>query len=400
LAAAIARHLADLDRRRLVDQFNAIMNNVGLGIAFTDSTGQSTINHVAADLLGLPVGEGRAADLAIAMRERRDHCQIRASHGLDDSELTSEFEASAPVSGEYWIFPNQPGHATRVVRVETYNIGDSLNPGRVWVFNDVSALWDAAQRMKTVNAELQQNNIQLAEEIDKRTMVEAALRESEAEIRRYAEDLELTRSSIEQRAHEAVELAEELAIQKQELEESKRQSDYLANHDPLTGLFNRRAFRNHLQQTIEIAHSTRTQAAILFIDLDKFKAVNDTLGHDAGDQLLKKVAQILTETLRDTDLIARFGGDEFAIATRIPPHGGLERITGLAERIRQKLQIPMLAADGIIEICGTIGIATFPADAVDMDSLFIAADQAMYAGKKRGRNCVVMFKDLDDGARQ
>lgn len=393
LTAGIAQHFAEIEHHRLTGQLDAIKNNIGIGIAFTDATGYSNVNRIAAELLDIESGDGRAADLAVAMRECRDRCSVLASHGLDDAELTDETKAVGIVSGEYWLFAALPGKARRIVRLESYDIGDSLNPGRAWVFSDVSILWDAAQRLKNSNAALHENNVRLAEEINKRTQVEIALRESEAEIRRYAEDLEMTRAAIEQRAHEAVELAEELAAQKQELEESKRESDYLANHDPLTGLFNRRAFRQHLLQMMEVAQGLRAQAAILFIDLDKFKAVNDTLGHDAGDQLLKKVAQALTETLRDTDLIARFGGDEFAIATRIPPTGDIKRVAALAERIRQKLQIPMPAPDGVIEVCATIGVAVFPADAADMDNLFIAADQAMYAGKKRGRNCVVMFGD-------
>jgi diguanylate cyclase (GGDEF)-like protein len=109
---------------------------------------------------------------------------------------------------------------------------------------------------------------------------------------------------------------------------------------------------------------------------------------------------VLSEALRDTDLLARFGGDEFAIATRILATGDLAKITGLAERIRQKLQIPMPAPTGTIEVCGTIGIGLYPADADDMDRLFICADQAMYAGKKAGRNRVVLFKDMPKAPEQ
>lgn len=392
LPPLLERHLATLDQRRLSDQFSAIMSNVGLGIAFTDATGHSTVNPVAADLLDIPSGTGDAATLAAAMHDKRNHCVVQSSQAFDGMEKLPYAGIHAPT--EYWTFPARKDTGARVIRMESHAVGDAQTPGRFWMFTDVTQLWDAAQRMKAINGELQQNNAQLAAEIEKRAQVEAELREREAELQRYTEDLEMSRSSIEQQAHHAVELAEVLAQQKQELEDSKRQSDYLANHDPLTGLFNRRAFRHHLQQMMDVAQGTKAQVAILFIDLDKFKSVNDTLGHDAGDQLLKKVAQILTDALRETDLLARFGGDEFAIATRVPSTSDLSKIVGLAERIRQKLQIPMPAPSGTIEVCGTIGIGTYPADAGDMDNLFICADQAMYAGKKRGRNCVVMFKDM------
>lgn len=394
LPPLLERHLATLEQRRLADQFNAIMSNVGLGIAFTDATGHSTVNPVAANLLDIPSGSGDAATLAAAMHEKRTHCIVRPSHDVEGGGMAAASGTNAQGPTEYWLFPAKKEDGAKVVRLESHAVGDLQNPGRFWMFTDVTQLWDAAERMQSINNELQRNNTRLAAEIEKRAQVETALREREAELQRYAEDLEMSRSSIEQQAHHAVELAEELAQQKQELEDSKRQSDYLANHDPLTGLFNRRAFRHHLQQMMDIARGTRAQVAVLFIDLDKFKAVNDTLGHDAGDQLLKKVATVLTEALRDTDLLARFGGDEFAIATRIPASGDLAKITGLAERIRQKLQIPMPAPTGTIDVCGTIGIGLYPADADDMDNLFIRADQAMYAGKKAGRNRVVLFKDL------
>lgn len=394
LPSLIERHLATLEQRRLAHQFEAIMSNVGLGIAFTDATGRSTVNPVAAALLDIPSGTGDAATLAAAMQDKRNHCLVRPSYAADNIGMVAAPDLATQGLAEYWTFPVKDTAGAKVVRLESHAVGDTETPGRFWLFTDVTQLWEAAERMQSINSELQRNNAQLAQEIEKRAQVEAALREREVELRRYAEDLEFTRSSIESQAHQAVELAEELSQQKQELEDSKRQSDYLANHDPLTGLFNRRAFRHHLQQMMDVARGTKAQVAMLFIDLDKFKMVNDSLGHDAGDQLLKKVAQILTDALRETDLLARFGGDEFAIATRIPSTSDLSKITGLAERIRQRLEIPMPTSTGTIHVCGTIGIGIYPTDADNMDDLFICADQAMYAGKKRGRNMVVLFKDM------
>jgi diguanylate cyclase (GGDEF)-like protein len=358
LAGHIERHRLENENRRLARRLDSILNHVGLGIAIAEEQGRALVNPVAARLLGLPPGPVAPAALASALRDLRGSCDIRSSIESGDT--------AASESAEYWMVPATATDKFRVIRSEGHAIGDN-GGGRIWLFTDVTALWESGERLKRLNAEL------LA-----------------------------SRASIEEQAQQAIELAEELHQQKQELEESKRESDYLANHDPLTGLNNRRAFRHALQQMMDIARGTRGQVAILFVDLDRFKAVNDTLGHDAGDQLLKQVAQVLTEALRDTDLLARFGGDEFAIATRVPAQGDFAKVAALGERIRQKLQIavPAPTADNpgaAIDVCGTIGIALYPDDADTIDELFICADQAMYAGKKSGRNRVVLFRALLPG---
>lgn len=376
LPALIDRHLLASENEHLAGRLDAILSNISLGVAISDALGRAHINPIAAKLMNLPRGTVDAADLASAMRTIRAKCDIRSELELEGATQIREAEYR---DAEYWMVPAGAGDSGgRVIRAESHGIGDVLKPGRIWLFTDVTALWQSGERLKQVNAQLQAR---------------------EAELKRYAEDLEVSRASIEEQAQQAIDLAEELHLQKQELENSKRESDYLANHDPLTGLNNRRAFRHALQQMIDVARGTQGQVAVLFIDLDKFKAVNDTLGHDAGDQLLKKVAKVLTDALRDTDLLARFGGDEFAIATRIPGSADLAKVTGLAERIRQKLEIPVAAAttespDNVIQVCATIGIGLYPGDAADIDALFICADRAMYKGKKAGRNRVVLFKDV------
>ncbi|TDQ82542.1 diguanylate cyclase (GGDEF)-like protein [Dongia mobilis] len=363
------------EKCRLADRLDAILSNVSLGIAIADATGEAHVNAIAAGLLGLDPGPADPGRLTAALRDLRTRCEVRSALDIDRPGRSD--------NAEYWMLPaaaDHPGATAgvtsgpanaggprRVIRSEGHAIGSVGHGGRIWLFTDVTALWESGERFKRLSAEL------LA-----------------------------SRASIEEQAQQALELAEELHQQKQELEVSKRESDYLANHDPLTGLNNRRAFRHALQQMMDVARGTRGQVAILFIDLDRFKAVNDTLGHDTGDQLLKQVAQILTEALRDTDLLARFGGDEFAIATRVPAQGDLAKVSALGERIRQKLQIavPAPAAENpgaAIDICGTIGIALYPDDADNIDELFICADQAMYAGKKSGRNRVVLFRALLPG---
>lgn len=219
------------------------------------------------------------------------------------------------------------------------------------------------------------------------------------EMERVVSDLEMNRSLIEDQASQSVELAEEMALQKMELEESKRRSDYVANHDLLTGLPNRRAFQEEMAARVEDAVRRNLSVGLLFIDLDKFKEVNDSLGHDAGDDLLRQVAEILTQALRGHDFVARLGGDEFAVLTEVSGRFTLNGAADLAERLRLQLQIPVATPKGTINVGATIGYALCPEHAGNAADLLHVADQVMYAGKRRGRNCVVAPSDLDDQSR-
>jgi diguanylate cyclase (GGDEF)-like protein len=218
--------------------------------------------------------------------------------------------------------------------------------------------------------------------------------EREEETKRMLGDLEMNRSIIEQQACQSVDLAEELAEQKMEIERSKQRSDYLANHDLLTGLPNRRAFQESLKARVEQAAAGGQTVGLLFIDLDKFKEVNDTLGHEAGDDLLKTVASKLGEAMRDRDFGARLGGDEFAAIVEVPNAQGRETVCKIAERLRLSLQIPIPSPKGEIAVGATIGVALYPHDAGGAAELLNAADQVMYAGKRRGRNRVVTADGL------
>jgi diguanylate cyclase (GGDEF)-like protein len=218
--------------------------------------------------------------------------------------------------------------------------------------------------------------------------------ERETETQRVLGDLEMNRAIIEEQASQSVGLAEELAEQKLEIERGKQRSDYLANHDLLTGLPNRRAFQEELRKRVEHAAAIGQTIGLLFIDLDKFKEVNDTLGHDAGDDLLKTVSSILDAAMRDDDFAARLGGDEFAAIVEISAEHSRRTAFNVAERLRLGLQIPIPSPKGEIAVGATIGVALYPHDAPGAAELLHAADQVMYAGKRRGRNRVVTTEEL------
>ncbi|HJV06714.1 MAG TPA: EAL domain-containing protein [Chromobacteriaceae bacterium] len=159
---------------------------------------------------------------------------------------------------------------------------------------------------------------------------------------------------------------------------------HLAYHDELTGLGNRHHLQRELEKEIRRAERNGHSVGILFVDLDGFKQVNDTLGHGAGDQLLASIAKRLQRQLRSSDIATRQGGDEFLLA--IPDVQQPEDCAWLAENLLAIVRDPIMIQGETIRVSGSIGIALYPADGADIPSLLKAADSAMYAAKKSGKN--------------
>ena len=186
-----------------------------------------------------------------------------------------------------------------------------------------------------------------------------------------------------------------LSAQKRELQIAKQRSDHSANHDLLTGLPNRRAFHNQLKIAIDKSGSTNTPVGLLFIDLDRFKEVNDTLGHESGDALLQHVSAQLQTLLRSTDFVARLGGDEFAFLLFGDSELTRETVVAVAQRVVEKLRIDVPSPAGVIRVGCTVGVALYPDDADDPKGLLALSDRLMYVGKKSGRNRLVTVNELD-----
>ncbi|ELX13783.1 diguanylate cyclase/phosphodiesterase with PAS/PAC sensor [Janthinobacterium sp. HH01] len=168
------------------------------------------------------------------------------------------------------------------------------------------------------------------------------------------------------------------------VKESQEKLDHLAHHDPLTALPNRLLFHDRLQHALQRAARDGEQLALLFIDLDRFKNVNDTLGHHIGDELLKQVAKALHERLREGDTLARLGGDEFIVLLEnIENQFGASQV---AEKLVQMFEQPFMVAGHELFVTCSVGISLFPDDAVDLNMLIRNADVAMYQAKARGRN--------------
>ncbi|MEQ1637477.1 MAG: EAL domain-containing protein [Methylococcales bacterium] len=176
-------------------------------------------------------------------------------------------------------------------------------------------------------------------------------------------------------------------IQIQDITDRKyveQQLVYIANHDPLTGLLNRAQFHNRLTETLSTCRRHNTKLALLFLDLDRFKLINDTLGHHTGDLLLQQVAERLKASVRSNDLLARLGGDEFIVMLGDIEH--IDDVARIAQKTIELLTQPFSLEGSDIIITASIGISVYPDDGENGNILMMNADSAMYLAKERGKN--------------
>jgi diguanylate cyclase (GGDEF)-like protein/PAS domain S-box-containing protein len=168
------------------------------------------------------------------------------------------------------------------------------------------------------------------------------------------------------------------------LEQKNAELSHQADHDALTGLPNRKRFYECLHQSLEKASRNQELVALLFLDLDGFKSINDTLGHNVGDLLLKTVASRLKKCLRGSDTISRLGGDEFTVI--LPAIPGPEEAAKVAEKICDGIIQPFILEEHTVSVTTSIGISLYPFDGEDPEILVKNADVAMYRAKERGKN--------------
>ncbi len=216
---------------------------------------------------------------------------------------------------------------------------------------------------------------------------------SRDEIGRLADDFNEMLNQIQlrdselQRAQEHLE--EKVEERTAELAELASRFEHQAYHDSLTGLANRITFDHRLRDAINLAKRNRTQLSVLFLDLDRFKVINDTLGHALGDKLLIEAASRLGGCLRSTDTLARLGGDEFAILLSDIGPGA----TGdVATKVIDSIAVPVLIDGHQLHLSTSIGISVFPGDGEDAVAMLKNADTAMYRSKDKGRNCFTFFE--------
>lgn len=201
------------------------------------------------------------------------------------------------------------------------------------------------------------------------------------------------RDELEQRVQErTAELALANARLRAEIQERKlaeRQIRYLANHDALTGLPNRRLLEDRLEQAMELARRNGRHVAVQFIDLDYFKPINDRLGHRVGDLLLQAMAQRLRGLLRAADTVSRVGGDEFVVV--LPEMHSLAAAGETAQKVLSALAQPYSIEGHELSVTPSIGISIYPADGSDAETLLHRADAAMYRAKQEGGACYKLY---------
>ncbi|MGO9514506.1 MAG: putative bifunctional diguanylate cyclase/phosphodiesterase [Steroidobacteraceae bacterium] len=178
----------------------------------------------------------------------------------------------------------------------------------------------------------------------------------------------------------------------QQLIDNQQRLDRMAHHDQLTSLPNRHYLATFLPEAIAEARAASTMLGVVFLDLDRFKHINDTRGHETGDKLLQEVARRLRACVRDTDVVIRMGGDEFVVVFRNVK--SYEEVTLGANRIIESLNNPIVIDQHPLQTTGSVGVSVFPRDGDDMGELLKHSDTAMYQAKERGRNNVQMFSQI------
>jgi diguanylate cyclase (GGDEF)-like protein/PAS domain S-box-containing protein len=171
--------------------------------------------------------------------------------------------------------------------------------------------------------------------------------------------------------------------------EMMQKLEYLANHDALTGLPNRTLYFDRLEHAVQKAKRAQLGVAVMFLDLDYFKQINDIYGHDVGDRLLQSVAQRLQSVLRESDTVARFGGDEFAFL--LENIGQEDDLVGVIEKIFTALRQPVQVNGHTFDVTPSMGISIYPKHGEEGKTLFMKADMAMYRAKEGGRNQHVFY---------
>ena len=195
------------------------------------------------------------------------------------------------------------------------------------------------------------------------------------------------------RVHLLKSTIKELETAQRELEAMERIIRHQAYHDSLTCLPNRLMFREQLTKAIEDARKASDRIAVVFLDLDDFKKVNDSFGHLAGDELLQAIAARLQALLQPTDFLARIGGDEFILF--FPGVDSETHILSITEKINQVVLEPINIAGHLVRISVSVGVAFFPDDGLDVDTLLKKSDSAMYSAKENCKGSCIIFGHLD-----
>ena len=410
-ASVVHEHL-----RRAEERCRALFQHAGDGILITDRQGRCTdANEAAGRLLGRAPGEivGRAVvdlfhpDDAPRLREARTLLRTSGTHVAewllqrqDGSYVPVEITATILPGGRWQAFVRDITERRRVQArlVEAAAVFESTNEGilvadanhRITAVNPAFTHISGfeAHELIGANPRLQQSGRHDAEfyrrfwdELETRGQWQGEVwnRRKNGEVYPVWENVSAIRDAQGRVTHYVAVLSDITSIKRTE-----ERLEHLANHDALTGLPNRLLFANSLEQSMEYAKRHREKMALLFIDLDRFKVINDSMGHAAGDALLQEIGRRLRAAVRAEDVVTRFGGDEFTVA--LAELARPDEAATVARSIIKAIALPLDLGGREVVVSGSIGIALYPDDGDSVDSLTRAADAAMYRAKQHGRN--------------
>ena len=338
----IAQDITERQRQRdelerSLREQEAILNATLIGIAFVRDRKLMRCNRRFEELFGYERGELAGLDTIMLASNPEEFDEFRAEtlpRLAAGETVVSERRVRRKDASQFWC-----KITGRAVDPQT------IEQGAIWICDDIT-------EQRTARESLEASRAQLERAVNERTV-----------------------------ALQSMNHVLEAEIGERKLAELRAQ--YLADHDALTNLPNRRLLEDRLTQALALSERNRKQTAVMFIDLDRFKAVNDSAGHAAGDAVLKEVSQRLAKQLRTGDTICRIGGDEFVVV--LPQFNRLSDIAHVSQKIIETVSQPVNYNDQDLSVSPSIGISVFPDDGRDAETLIQNADAAMYHAKETGR---------------
>ena len=341
VSAPAGNHVAEFET---LLKYEAILNNASVGIAFTKDRAFQHANRAFEELFAWPAG-GLVGQSGMAVwGSPEEYAEVGGVVGpvlARGESVELERRMKRRDGSLFWCR----------LQARPVDLTSPMTGGTIWIIEDVTERRNAVEHLRQLNEELEQRVLARTEELAR------------------------ANSQLKQEVDERL--------------QAEERARYLSLHDVLTGLPNRRLLQDRLAQSISQARREGWQVAVMFVDLDRFKNVNDTLGHAVGDDVLREMAKRLISSLRESDTVSRVGGDEFVI---VLPHTQVETdIAPIAANLMAQISEPCIVGDCELRVTPSIGVSIFPDDSEDPVKLLSFADAAMYHAKANGRRNVQFY---------